>query len=123
MTLLDNYKNRINNLKAKLRDRAKQIKNLKKRIKEIAKSRDLWKNKVRNLVIKINDLEKQIKQKDKELKKKLIKNCEKPKRYCYSIFIIQMLVKVKLSTSSSFRAVSKIAAIINLYLNLLKHYN
>lgn len=69
MTLLDNYKNRINNLKTKLRDRAKQIKNLKKGKNELTKSRDLWKNKAMIRQEKINDLEKQIKQKDKELKK------------------------------------------------------
>ncbi len=69
MALLENYKNRINNIKTKLRYSAKQIKNLKKGLKEITKSRDLWKNKVSNLQTKIDDLEKQIKLKDKELKK------------------------------------------------------
>lgn len=48
----------------------------------------------------------------------MTENSEKPKRYCYTIFVIQMLVTIKLSTSSSFRAVAKIAAILNLYLNL-----
>lgn len=69
MTLSENYKEKINHLKTKLRDRVNQVKNLQKRIKEITKSRDLWKNKVLNLEDKINELEDQIKQKDKELKK------------------------------------------------------
>jgi uncharacterized coiled-coil DUF342 family protein len=69
MILFDYYKNSVNNLKTKLRQRAKQIKDFKKRIKELTKSRDLWKNKASNLTNKVNKLEQQIKQLDKELKK------------------------------------------------------
>ena len=73
MTISENYKNRINAFKNRLRDRAKQIKSLKKRIKEIICSRDKWKQKFQIAQTRIKELEKINKQLEKEkqqLKKK-----------------------------------------------------
>jgi len=53
----------------------------------------------------------------KKTKKKVYMN-EKPQRYLHSIFIIHLLINIKLKTSASFRAIAKIAVIININFNL-----
>lgn len=42
----------------------------------------------------------------------------RPKNYSYPVFLIQMVLSIKMCTSSSFRAVAKTIAIFNLYLNI-----
>ena len=58
---------------------------------------------------KSNNLKKNLKKKDLH---------ERPQRYLHSIFIIHLLINIKLKTSASFRAIAKIAVIININFNL-----
>jgi len=61
-----------------------------------------------------------LKKKSNNLKKNLKKKDlhERPQRYLHSIFIIHLLINIKLKTSASFRAIAKIAVIININFNL-----
>lgn len=118
MRISNKIKKRIEKLKSKIRSKAKQIKKLKKRQKELIDSRNKWKKKAQRIQNENEKLKKEIKKLKRESKKSNKNIGKKPKRYCHSISLIQLVLVIKLKTSTSFRAVAKIIIIIDIYLKM-----
>ena len=104
--------NRIKRWKNKAIHRRLENKKLKKRIKELQESRDSWKAKAKKSDTEIKKLKKNVSE-------EIAKDEYRPKGYWYSVKIITMLLKEKLDTSISFRAMSKVLKITKLYYNIV----
>jgi hypothetical protein len=100
-----------NKWKKKAVKRRLENKNLKKRIRDLTKSRDGWKDKAEKLKKKNNILIKESKANLKLLKKV----GKEIKRYWYCLPVIIMIVRTKLETSVSFRAIAAKASLTEIY--------
>ena len=105
-------KNNDKSWQKKAKIKSLEIKNLKKDVRDIQESRDSWKNKALKFQERIKYLE-------NELKKTKFGN-ERPKRYWFSLASIMIILKTKLNSSTSFRAVVMSFMIMNESLKLSK---
>ena len=105
-----------NRWKTKAIKRRFENRKLQKRLKELTKSRNIWKEKATKRKEIIRELEKEFKKKIKIVSIDPLES--KPKKYSYSFQTIIPLLRKKLETSISFRALSKSFLIDTLYSNV-----
>lgn len=96
MSVFNRTKN--NTWKEKAKKRRVEKKKLKKRIKELEKSRDNWKSKYKHS-------KKELETVKNTSTNNNVQNSKTPRNYSYSSIIIYFLTKIKLHTSTSFRAI------------------
>ena len=84
----------------KYQSQAKDIKYLKRRVRDLSHSRDKWKSKNTGKALKI-----------KELKKALVRS-DKVKRHHYPLSVICLCVKLRVIAGCSYRGICKILLIL-----------
>ncbi len=109
-----------NKWKLKAKEYYKEKKALKKRNKELIKSRDNFRNKYYELAKKYQNLENDKDAIEAELKKKLKPELKKPKNHSFSTLFIQVLLTITLQGGTKFRTLEKDGKIRS---KLIEDYN
>ena len=94
------FKKSDNSWNDKAKQKSKVLKKLKKQLKEVSKSRDKWKTSAS----KIKEHNKWLENELKKTNNFTVGN--RPKKYSFITKIITLIIKMKLGTSTSFRALS-----------------